>query len=232
MKSICAVTLLPIVSFACLPPPPVEARVPIVDEPVCVLPEQGPTPGIVERTPLSATVGCNTSFVSTRDDVIVTARRADGSIDESNFTVEKRVTAFEVEGMCEIHVHTTAWERKLDDLLEVEPFAARVTLCGARVTTAYADALSSATPELRKLEVGVNPDDAPAELTTLVGSPRPMPVEDASVEVECVAASASAEVERYAFHHLVVVRMTKEDALRLAWDGTIETSFDVLIDPT
>ena len=120
-------------------------------------------------------------------------------------------------------------ERKLEELRAVEPVAAQVTLCGARVTTSYAHALGSAAPALEMLRVGVNHDDAPPDLTTIVGTPQPMPVEDASVRVVCGdAGDAFAHVERYGFHHKVIVRMSKEDALRLTWDGAIEVSLDVL----
>lgn len=205
-------------------------RIPVVDAPVCQLHDDEPAaaPGITMRVPLAPAAGCNSSSVTSQD-LWLQARRGDGSLDDNNFYVEERVTAFQVGDVCEIHVDTTAWERKLDDLLPLDPIAAQVTLCGARVTTAYADALSSAAPELALLRVGFDPDDAPPELTTLVGTPQPMPVEDDSVSLVCGdAGDVVTHVERYAFHHRVVVRMSKEDALRLAWDGALEIALDVL----
>jgi hypothetical protein len=74
-----------------------------------------------------------------------------GTLDENHFYVEKHVVAFGNEaGECEIHIETHAWERKLDELRDVEPVAAQVMLCGARVTTSYDDTLSSAAPVLGK----------------------------------------------------------------------------------
>ncbi len=228
MKAVMSALSSCIALSACVPD--AGERIPVVDAPVCLLPEEAPssTPTIVERTSLVPAAGCN-STSTTASDLVVTARRGDGTLDENNFYVEQRVIAFEDEGECEIHIETHAWERKLEELRAVEPVAAQVTLCGARVTTSYAHALGSAAPALEMLRVGVNHDDAPPDLTTIVGTPQPMPVEDASVRVVCGdAGDAFAHVERYGFHHKVIVRMSKEDALRLAWDGAIEVSLDVL----
>jgi hypothetical protein len=162
---------------------------------------------------------------------MVSARRADGSVDVDELVVERTVVAYPDGGSSRLHIDTIEWERKLDDLLEIDPLPALVTLCGARVTTSHPRALAGVRAELRRFEVGHDPSAGSAELTALLVGARALPIEDAATPVVCGdAGDVSTHLDGYAFRHRAVLEIDQDDLLRLSWDGAIELSLDVLLD--
>lgn len=222
------------------------ARVPVVEVPPCPAPvpagEAGgapaaPTPGVVENdVPLAWLAACDgNSTVSFTSNEIISARRADDTIDTSDVMMEHRYVAFPFDPpgddppVCEVHIDTLAYEMKLEERQDIGPFPAVVTLCAARVTTSRPEQLTAAgvSVTLQRLQVGYEHQDSAPVLATMVGDPSTVPIESVASPALCDATDQVTAVDEYGFRHRAIIHVPMDDLYRLAWDGVFEMAFDV-----